>query len=254
MGIRGLLASPGLCSLLLLGDLADSAGAAAPRILSTRQAKWLPRRIEFREVARPKGASGALVGRIYGRHGNYLNFRVALGRDPERGGSRTPGPSTGRWTPVSSSPTIRWFGLTTTWSLTPGFAPATASTKPERWSSKSKRSSAALPPAGPAPSRPISPLPTPLDGDSLAAFESPDRPPPPTDRLEVRSPHPTEPPTSPPLKAPHPFQPSAPTSLLTPSSEVKLTPDTHNRGGAGSASPRSVRALWAARSVRRARP
>lgn len=39
----------------------------------------LPYRFEFRLVAPPKGASGAVAGKVFGPHNTIINFGIALG-------------------------------------------------------------------------------------------------------------------------------------------------------------------------------
>ena len=48
-----------------------------------RALQSLPYSYTFRHVARPKGAQGALAGRVVGNHDTVLNFGIALGRHPE---------------------------------------------------------------------------------------------------------------------------------------------------------------------------
>lgn len=67
------------------GSSAKEDGAS--RVLRTREAKALllelPYRYEFRHVKIPKGASGALAGKATTAHGTFINFGIALGRNPD---------------------------------------------------------------------------------------------------------------------------------------------------------------------------
>jgi hypothetical protein len=62
-------------------------GDRGSRVLSAEEAKQLllelPYRYKFRTVESPKGASGALAGRVTTSRGTFLNFGVALGRDAD---------------------------------------------------------------------------------------------------------------------------------------------------------------------------
>jgi hypothetical protein len=57
----------------------------AERTLSVREVKTLlrqlPYRYRFRRVKAPEGATGAVAGRVYGRHGAWFDFGIALGPD-----------------------------------------------------------------------------------------------------------------------------------------------------------------------------
>jgi hypothetical protein len=54
-----------------------------PVLAAKRALQSLPYSYTFRHVARPKGAHGALAGRVVGNHNTVLNFGIALGRHPE---------------------------------------------------------------------------------------------------------------------------------------------------------------------------
>ena len=54
-----------------------------PESTAKRVLQRLPYSYTFRHVARPKGAQGALAGRVVGNHNTVLNFGIALGRHPE---------------------------------------------------------------------------------------------------------------------------------------------------------------------------
>lgn len=69
-------------------DTGGRAGRSYPgHVLSTGAAKQalldLPYAYTFRKVARPKGAQGALAGRVVGAHHTVLNFGIAFGRHAE---------------------------------------------------------------------------------------------------------------------------------------------------------------------------
>jgi len=55
----------------------------APHVLGEQETKQLllrlPYRFEFRQVALPLGASGAVAGRIIGAHRTIVNFGITLG-------------------------------------------------------------------------------------------------------------------------------------------------------------------------------
>jgi hypothetical protein len=79
----------GVCLLALMAGVSACGGFAkgdGTHVLSSKEAKntllKLPYRYRFRKVAIPKGASGALAGRATTAHGTFLNFGVALGREP----------------------------------------------------------------------------------------------------------------------------------------------------------------------------
>jgi hypothetical protein len=87
MLLKQTLIGMGLLALVMgVCACGGSAKGDGTHVLSSKEAKILllklPYRYRFREVAIPEGASGALAGKATMAHGTFLNFGVALGRDP----------------------------------------------------------------------------------------------------------------------------------------------------------------------------
>jgi hypothetical protein len=77
----------GLAVAVLVAGCGGSAlGDGAEHILSTAEAKHaileLPYRYSFKKVELPAGDSGAVAGRVVGKHHTRIDFGIGLGKEP----------------------------------------------------------------------------------------------------------------------------------------------------------------------------
>jgi hypothetical protein len=78
-----------LSLIAVLGGLGCSGLGQAQddSVLTTVEAKQalrvLPYRFKYKEVQKPRGASGSLAARVYGPHHVWFDFGIALGHDAE---------------------------------------------------------------------------------------------------------------------------------------------------------------------------